>query len=119
MHESKIVQVLCRCYGASGDDIASMGGLLTERWLHRRRSRGCPEGPHHVLVPQFLCATGRPVSSSRPTLDRAGARRSGSRMARERRRKAWALTAPSTTAYLAQVGDEEIEGSPACGGRLL
>ena len=26
-----------RCYGASGDDIASIGGLLTERWLHRRR----------------------------------------------------------------------------------
>src|SRR5215467_5876040 len=26
-----------RCYGASGDDIASIGKLLTERWLHRRR----------------------------------------------------------------------------------
>jgi len=25
-----------RCYGASGDEIASIGGLLTERWLHRR-----------------------------------------------------------------------------------
>src|SRR5262249_51855348 len=25
-----------RCYGASGDDIASIGRLLTERWLHRR-----------------------------------------------------------------------------------
>jgi hypothetical protein len=28
---------LCRCYGASGDELASIGGLLTERWLHRRR----------------------------------------------------------------------------------
>jgi len=26
-----------RCYGASGDEIASIGRLLTERWLHRRR----------------------------------------------------------------------------------
>src|SRR5262245_58502250 len=26
-----------RCYGASGDDIASIGKLLNKRWLHRRR----------------------------------------------------------------------------------
>src|SRR5215813_1280716 len=26
-----------RCYGASGDEIASIGKLLTDRWLHRRR----------------------------------------------------------------------------------
>jgi hypothetical protein len=25
-----------RCYGASGDDIASIGRLLRKRWLHRR-----------------------------------------------------------------------------------
>jgi hypothetical protein len=25
-----------RCYGASGDDIASIGKLLIKRWLHRR-----------------------------------------------------------------------------------
>jgi hypothetical protein len=27
---------LSRCYGASGDDIASIGKLLSKRWLHRR-----------------------------------------------------------------------------------
>src|SRR5215470_8109422 len=28
-----------RCYGVSGDEIASIGRLLTERWLHRRRCK--------------------------------------------------------------------------------
>jgi hypothetical protein len=34
-----------RCYGASGDDIASIGRLLTERWLHRRDSN-LADGAH-------------------------------------------------------------------------
>jgi hypothetical protein len=34
---------LLRCYGASGgDDIASIGKLLTKRWPHRRRSKRQP-----------------------------------------------------------------------------
>ena len=37
--------LLMRCYGASGDDIASVGGLLTERWLHRRRCQFSPMEP--------------------------------------------------------------------------
>jgi hypothetical protein len=34
-----------RCYGASGDEIASIGRLLTERWLHRRRCQTQPMEP--------------------------------------------------------------------------
>jgi hypothetical protein len=29
--EARLSLVVCRCYGASGDDIASIGRLLTER----------------------------------------------------------------------------------------
>src|SRR5262245_37390186 len=34
-----------RCYGASDDEIASIGKLLTERWLHRRRCQFAPMEP--------------------------------------------------------------------------
>jgi hypothetical protein len=35
-------EIVVRCYGASGDDIASIGKLLTKRWLHRRRCKRQP-----------------------------------------------------------------------------
>src|SRR5262245_6662823 len=34
-----------RCYGASGDDIGSISGLLNKRWLHRRRCQTQPMEP--------------------------------------------------------------------------
>src|SRR5262245_52588364 len=39
------IQWYNRCYGASGDEIASIGKLLTERWLHRRRCQPCRWSP--------------------------------------------------------------------------
>ncbi len=81
--------------------------------MGRFLSRGCREDPIHFLVPQFLCSTWRkPVSSSRPTMDGAGARRSGSRMARERHRKALVLAGSEHDGTIAVVGDDDIEGSP-------
>src|SRR5215470_969023 len=35
--EAPVAGLQLRCYGASGDELGSIGKLLTERWLHRRR----------------------------------------------------------------------------------
>jgi hypothetical protein len=40
------------CYGASGDEIASIGKLLTERWLHRRRCIALWHFVHRGVVPE-------------------------------------------------------------------
>src|SRR5262245_5815186 len=79
--------------------------------MGRFLSRGCPEGPIHFLVAQFLCSTWQPVSSSRPTMDGAGARRSGQGWRVSATRKASSLTAPSTTAQLLWSGMTTSRGA--------
>jgi hypothetical protein len=80
--------------------------------MGRFLSRGCPEGPIHFLVPQFLCSTWEsPFLRPAPRLMAPAARRSGQGW-RVSATEGSSLRVPSTTAHLARVGDDEIEGSP-------
>jgi hypothetical protein len=48
------------CYGASGDDIASISGLLNKRWLHRRRIPTWPMEPINAQAEKAEEAAQRP-----------------------------------------------------------
>src|SRR5215470_225069 len=87
--------------------------------MGRILSRGCPTGPIHLLIPQFLCSTWLPVSSSRPTIEKSPRAQEPSRMARSATRQGTSLTAPSTTAHLSVVGDDEVRGELRVGARTL
>ena len=71
--------------------------------MGRILSRGCRKGPIHFFVPQFLCSTWQPFLRPDPphpaSPARAGTVKAGAACRRPTRR-AWALTAPSTTAHL-------------------
>jgi hypothetical protein len=53
-------RVVDRCYGASGDDIGSISGLLTKRWLHRRRCQPSPMEPIDAQAEKAEKAAQRP-----------------------------------------------------------
>ena len=80
---------------------------------------GAPRVLSIFLSLSFFVRPGQPVSSSRPYgLMTPAARRSGQGW-RVSATEGSSLRAPSTTAQLARVGDDDVEGSPACGARLF
>ena len=80
--------------------------------MGRILSRGCPKGPIHFLILQFLCSTWQPFLRPDPHTEwpaRAGAVKAGPSIGRPP--TGLALMALSTTAYLLWVGMTTSEGS--------